>query len=190
MEKSNKEIYSIILAWWSGTRLWPISRKYFPKQFIKLEELWGTSLFQKTLQRALKISSKENILIVTNNDYKFSCITQSEEIWARLDDCQFLVEPKAKNTLWAITFWMKNIQDWTLWLILNSDQLMENEEILLNAINEAKEIADHSLVTFWIEPFNPHTWYWYIEAKKEWKPPFKVLNFKEKPKKEVAEEFI
>ncbi|EKE26482.1 MAG: hypothetical protein ACD_4C00268G0001, partial [uncultured bacterium (gcode 4)] len=67
---------------------------------------------------------------------------------------------------------------------------MENEEVLIDAINESKDAANDSLVTFWIEPFNPHTWYWYIEAKKEWKPPFKVLNFKEKPKKEVAEEFI
>lgn len=184
------KIYPIILAWGSWTRLWPISRKYNPKQFIKLDELNWTSLFQKTIQRALNIWEKEDILIVTNKDYMFSCKTQAEEIWVKLEDSQILIEPMAKNTLGAITFWMKNIPDNSFWLILNSDQLMENEEILISAINEAKNVAEKSLVTFGIEPFCPHTWYWYIEAIKEWKAPFKVVNFKEKPKKELAEEFI
>jgi len=54
---------------------------------------------------------------------------------------------------------MKNIADRSFGLILNSDQLMENEEILIDAVNDAKKVAEKSLVTFGIEPFCPHTGY-------------------------------
>lgn len=77
----NPSIFPIILAGGSGTRLWPLSRKLYPKQFIKLAEFGGTSLFQNTLKRAVEISgSKTDFRIVTNETYKFHCITQGEEI--------------------------------------------------------------------------------------------------------------
>jgi mannose-1-phosphate guanylyltransferase/mannose-6-phosphate isomerase len=89
--------------------LWPLSRKYYPKQFIQLEEMGGKSLYQKTLERAALVSRKENILVMTNKDYKFHCMMQSEQIGIRLSESQIIVEPKSKNTLPAITFAMKNI---------------------------------------------------------------------------------
>jgi mannose-1-phosphate guanylyltransferase/mannose-6-phosphate isomerase len=184
------KIYSIILAGGSGTRLWPISRKYYPKQFIKLAELWGASLFQNTLKRAILISKVEDILIATNIDYKYHCITQASEIWIKLKECQILIEPMAKNTLWAITFAMKNIENDSLWLILPSDQVIENEDKFIITINESKEIAQKSLITFWIKPFCPHTWYGYINPILSKETPYKVKEFKEKPNKETAKKFI
>jgi len=59
----------VILAGGSGTRLWPLSRKTFPKQFLKLNE--NKSLLQKTVERFLKVVSSEDIIIMTNRDYKF-----------------------------------------------------------------------------------------------------------------------
>ncbi len=183
-------IYSIILAGWSGTRLWPLSRKYYPKQFIKFEELWNISLFQMALIRASKISKKENILIVTNSDYKFHCITQGDEIWLKLNESQILIEPIAKNTLPAITFAMQNIEENSFWLIMSSDHIIEQEENFVKAVKLSLDKAKESIITFGIKPFCPHTWYWYIEAKKWKTKPYKVNNFKEKPDLKTANKFI
>ncbi|MCK9272194.1 mannose-1-phosphate guanylyltransferase/mannose-6-phosphate isomerase [Candidatus Gracilibacteria bacterium] len=184
------KIYSIILAGGSGTRLWPISRKYYPKQFIKLAELGGASLFQNTLKRAILISKVEDILIATNIDYKYHCITQASEIGIKLKECQILIEPMAKNTLGAITFAMKNIENDSLGLILPSDQVIENEDKFIITINESKEIAQKSLITFGIKPFCPHTGYGYINPILSKETPYKVKEFKEKPNKETAKKFI
>ena len=186
------KISTIILAWWSWTRLWPISRRYYPKQFLKLEELYGSSLFQKTLKRSLLLSKKEDILVVTNADYKYHCLTQASEIGIDLKESQILVEPKAKSTLNAIAYAMKWLKDTDLWLVLSSDAVIENEDIFVDVVKKSCEQAIKSIVTFWIEPYCPHTWYGYIEADKKWSKnyPYPVKNFKEKPNSETAKKFI
>ncbi|MBP8017097.1 mannose-1-phosphate guanylyltransferase/mannose-6-phosphate isomerase, partial [Candidatus Gracilibacteria bacterium] len=183
-------IYSIILAGGSGTRLWPLSRKYYPKQFIKFEELGNISLFQMALIRASKISKKENILIVTNSDYKFHCITQGDEIGLKLNESQILIEPIAKNTLPAITFAMQNIEENSFGLIMSSDHIIEQEENFVKAVKLSLDKAKESIITFGIKPFCPHTGYGYIEAKKGKTKPYKVNNFKEKPDLKTANKFI
>jgi len=154
------KIKSIIMAWWSGTRLWPISRKYYPKQFIKVRELWDISLFQQTILRASKISSLADILITSNSSYKFHALTQAHEVWVKIKEDQILVEPQAKNTLPAIAYAMDNLEKTDLGLILPSDHIIWDEEIFIKTIADASEVAKKWLVTFWITPFCPHTWYW------------------------------
>lgn len=181
---------TIILAWWSWTRLWPISRKFYPKQFIKLEELDNISLFQKTITRALLISKKEDIIIVTNADYKFHCLTQSSEIGVDLSENQILVETQAKNTLPAIAFALSKLEDNDNCMILSSDHIIENEDIFVQTIEKSIPKAKDSIITFGIKPFCPHTGYGYIEAENSWDYPYKVKNFKEKPDLKTVEDFI
>lgn len=171
----------IILAWWSWTRLWPISRKYYPKQFIKLKELDNLSLFQITLKRALLIDSKQNILIVTNENYKFHCINQAQDLGIQLDDSQLCIEPVAKNTLWAITFAISKLRKDEIWVVIPSDHIIWNDNIFAESIKNNLELAKKSLITFWIKPTGPHTWYGYISCQKSKLLPYKVNEFQEKP---------
>jgi len=60
---------TLILAGGSGTRLWPLSRRYYPKQFIKLFD--GKSLFQKTVERSLLMSNPEDVFVITNKKHRF-----------------------------------------------------------------------------------------------------------------------
>ena len=98
---------SIILAGGSGTRLWPLSREKYPKQFLKLGK---TSLFQNTVERCLEVSSIKDIWIVTNESQKFLVIGQIKELGLNIPDENILVEPKVRNTLPAIYLGIKEIE--------------------------------------------------------------------------------
>ncbi|MCA9459231.1 MAG: mannose-1-phosphate guanylyltransferase/mannose-6-phosphate isomerase [Nanoarchaeota archaeon] len=174
---------TIILAGGSGTRLWPLSRKQFPKQFLKLEQLGNKSLFQKTFERALKVSKIEDIIVVTNQNHKFLVMGEIEELNLKYPEKNILTEPIGKNTLPAITWAMSKVK--TQALILPSDHLILNEEVLIKSIKKAKELAKNYLVTFGIKPTKPHTGYGYIKYKGNI-----VENFKEKPNLEQAKEYI
>lgn len=182
---------TIILAWWSGTRLWPISRKYYPKQFVKLKELDWISLFQMTLKRALRFSTPDNIIVVTNANYKFHCMSQADEVGIKIKESQILVEPIGKNTLPAITFAMTQLDEWDFALILPSDHIIDNEDRFYESIHNSLLKAQDGIVTFGITPFCPHTGYGYIEVDKSSNiVPLPVKSFREKPNKQKAEEFI
>ena len=81
---------AIILAGGVGTRLWPLSREYYPKQFIQLD---GPSLFKKTYERAVRLSGPDNIWVVTNDIHRYLVSNQVEEAGSTLDDSHLLVEP-------------------------------------------------------------------------------------------------
>ena len=92
---------TIILAGGSGVRLWPLSRKLYPKQFIKFQGK-EKSLFQETFERALLVSTLDEIYVVTNNNYKFLVMGAIEELGYDYSEDKILLEPEAKNTLPAI----------------------------------------------------------------------------------------
>src|SRR5665647_3253289 len=104
---------SIILAGGVGTRLWPLSRQYYPKQFIPLD---GVSLFQKTYKRATRLSDPEEIFVVTNEIHQYLVRNQIEELGYTISDDRLLTEPEGKNTLPAISWAMQRIR--TLYLSL------------------------------------------------------------------------
>lgn len=91
----------IILAGGSGTRLWPLSRDRYPKQFIKLQGR-KESLFQETFNRSLLLANIDDIYVVTNERYKFLVMGAVDELGYEYCEDNILVEPEPKNTLPAI----------------------------------------------------------------------------------------
>jgi len=173
---------TVILAGGSGTRLFPISREYFPKQFIRFFD--SRSLFQKTVERALKHSNPDEIFVVTNTKYKFIVKEQLDELGV---ECRIMEEPEAKNTLPAVVWAVKDMKDTVC--VLPSDHLVE-EGGYLKAVRSAEKIADRFLVTFGVKPDRPHTGYGYIKPGEELGDGFKAEKFVEKPDRKTAERLI
>ena len=181
-------IKTLILAGWNGTRLWPVSRETSPKQFAILEELGGKSLFQLTLERTVKISKLEDIYIVASQQNYFHALIQSEKIWLPVSQDHIIIQPSMKETLPIISLAARKIGSGNL-LVLPSDQLIEDSDQFSQAIESGVSITHNSLVTFWIQPNKPETWYGYIEKLKH-SSPAQVKSFHEKPNKENALKFI
>jgi mannose-1-phosphate guanylyltransferase/mannose-6-phosphate isomerase len=179
---------TLILAGGSGTRLFPLSREKYPKQFLKIVD--DESLFQKTLKRARVFSSDKNIFVITNKEQKFLALDQAAEIKCT---CTILIEPVGKNTLPAIYYGLQSIvQKGTssYVLILPSDHLMQDNGEYKHAITEGKKVAKEHLVVFGIHPTSPHTGYGYIRPGKPLNGSFTVDAFAEKPDHQTAVRYI
>ncbi len=187
---------TLILAGGKGTRLWPLSRELMPKQFVRF--LDDRSLFQKTVERALKFSKPEEIFVVTNQKYKFRVLDDLGELGVEVPGENILLEPKGKNTLPAIYWGAKRVEeafgDSTV-AVLPSDHLIDAGEAYEGAFRNAERLAREHLVTFGIKPTRPHTGYGYIrpgEALKEGDDllGYRVAEFKEKPDLETAKRYV
>ena len=181
-------MYTIILAGGFGTRLFPLSRRSFPKQFIPL--LGDTSLFQKAIKRALLFSKPEEIYIVTNKDHAFLVEDQLQQIHT---PCNVLLEPCGKNTLPAIMYAAVKIHaidaDARV-LVLSSDQLIEESPEYHEAVSVAEKLSGNHIVTFGIVPTSPHTGYGYIQKGDELNGGYAVSAFREKPNLATAEVYV
>lgn len=182
---------NVILSGGAGTRLWPISRTKMPKQFVKMFD--NESLFQKTYLRNQTLCDRS--LIVSNIEQYFLAIDQLEQMpeqgnsdnsAASLDSIQFILESVGRNTAPAIAFACMAVEAEEVVLVTPSDHLIKNHKSYLKAVSQAKELAQQDyLVTFGIQPTSPETGYGYIHADE-----LDVLEFKEKPTKEVAELYL
>lgn len=185
-------IYPVILCGGSGTRLWPLSRKSFPKQFSKLND--EISLFQQTVARVQKPGFAAPI-VMSNVDYRFTVAEQLEH--AGVHDATIMIEPEGRNTAPAILAAALHLQDQpdaTL-LVMPSDHAISDEQALSRAIKEGYRAANSgNLVTFGIMPDRPETGYGYLETFEQitsgasHAQPLKA--FVEKPDIEVAEQFL
>lgn len=180
-----KKIKSLILAWGSWTRLWPISRDTSPKQFAILKELWWKSLFQLSLQRALKVSEVEDIYVVATSQNFFHVSTQAEKIWIKINDKNIIIQPMMKETLPIIALASRIIWEWNI-LMLPSDHLIPDEDKFAKIVLDWVEYLKNGILTFWIKPLKVETWYWYIEKSSD----NIVLKFHEKPNEQMALEYI
>lgn len=155
-------IHPVILCGGSGTRLWPVSRQSFPKQFSRL--VGEESLFQATARR-LSGEGFANPVIVTSADFRF--IVRDQLAAIGITPAAVLIEPLARNTAPAVlaaTLWLERQAPGGLVLVAPSDHLMPDPASFRLAIEAgARRAAAGGIVTFGIRPSSPETGYGYLE---------------------------
>lgn len=194
-KEMNQNNYCIIMAGGIGSRFWPMSRTTTPKQFLDILGT-GETLIQQTVNRFRKICPIENILIVTNELYQ----EQVKEQIPDLDESQILCEPMRRNTAPCIAYANYKIQSINPnanIIVAPSDHIILKEDVFIDVIESALETTANNdcLITLGIQPSRPDTGYGYIQFDKNKLDErderiFKVKNFTEKPKLELAEQFL
>ncbi|AGY76824.1 mannose-1-phosphate guanylyltransferase/mannose-6-phosphate isomerase [Clostridium autoethanogenum] len=181
----------IILAGGSGTRLWPLSRDRYPKQFIKLQGD-KPSLFQETFKRSLLLAQLNDIYIVTNEKYKFLVMGSVEELGYEYSKTNIIVEPEAKNTLPAIYAGVYEIakKSSDTVVVFPSDHMITKGQEFANIIKNSEPLTRDSIITFGIKPDNPNTGYGYIAPGNQKLNGYEVKEFKEKPEAEIAATYV
>ena len=172
------KIKTVILCGGSGTRLWPISRKTSPKQFVPL--LDEKSLYQKTIERNEHFS--DEILVIVN-EKQFPICKEQE---SRSISQQYFLEPIGRNTAPAIALACLASDPEDILMIVPSDHLINNQKAYKDSVMIAQQMAqDGNLVTFGIHAKYPETGYGYIEADGN-----NVVAFKEKPDQKTATQYV
>ncbi|ASP46631.1 mannose-1-phosphate guanylyltransferase/mannose-6-phosphate isomerase [Cognaticolwellia beringensis] len=181
-------ITPVIMAGGSGSRLWPLSRSLYPKQFLALNG--DETMLQQTLNR-LSGLSVESSVVICNEEHRFivaeqlRCINQSGAI---------VLEPVGRNTAPAIALAANIVMQSkdNLILVLAADHVIENEAAFIAAVNKAIPLAEKGkLVTFGIVPTEAHTGYGYIKRGTEIdNDGYQVDAFVEKPCTELATQYF
>ena len=182
-------ITPIIISGGSGTRLWPLSRKLQPKQFISLGN--DTTLFQDTILRLPK--ETEDPIIICNEDHRFLAAEQLREI--NKLSTGIILEPIGKNTAPAIALAalkLSSSSEDPILLVLPADHMIEDTHSFHEAIEIAETLAtQNKLVTFGVLPNKAETGYGYIEAEMSLNSKFyNIKSFKEKPNQINASKYF
>ena len=183
----------VILAGGGGTRLFPLSRDCYPKQFLHV--IGDKSLLAQTVERFIGLVKVEDIIVVTNEKYIFHVKAELKSINA--ENAHIIVEPTGRNTASAIALAqiyckdrLKCTEDEILF-ISPSDHLIKPVRKFQSLIKGAETTAKKgNIVMLGIKPTKPETGYGYIEVEKNSKEITKVISFKEKPNLKTAKEYL
>lgn len=180
------QIFPVIMSGGSGTRLWPLSRKHYPKQFLKL--IGENTMLQET---ALRMTGYEEPIIVCNESHRFIVAEQLQEVGVK--PTNIILEPIGRNTAPAVALAaldsLKHDPEAIL-VVLAADHVIKKPEIFREYIVKAvQEAESQSLVTFGIVPDSPETGFGYIQSanKEEMSD---ILRFVEKPSAAVAQKYL
>ncbi|MGN2247022.1 mannose-1-phosphate guanylyltransferase/mannose-6-phosphate isomerase [Frateuria sp. GZRR35] len=181
----------LILSGGSGTRLWPVSRRNLPKQFLPLTG--DETLFQKTLSRTSGLPNLAPPIVVAADDHRFLAAEQLRE--AGIDEATILLEPLARNTAPAIALGALSAMERdpeAILLVLPADHLIAEAAPFEQAVRTALPLAHAGwLVTFGVRPDRPETGYGYIRRAEALDAGgFRVDRFVEKPDLETAKRYI
>ncbi len=182
----------VILAGGTGSRLWPLSRSAYPKQFLRLTG--QQTMLQQTVQRALSLSNVEKLVVICNQEHRFLVAEQLKEIG--VEDAIILLEPVGKNTAPAVAIaalYLRQMgQDNPILLVLPADHVIDDQALFVAAVSQAAIAASHGhLVTFGIQPLHPETGYGYIKtAPTSDSFLFTVEQFVEKPNQLTAISYV
>jgi mannose-1-phosphate guanylyltransferase len=190
----NKNNYAVIMAGGIGSRFWPMSKVSLPKQFLDILGT-GETLIQQTFNRLKRICPLENILIVTNRNYKSLCLDQLPNVI----ESNILCEPYMRNTAPCVAYAAFKIQSMNKnanMIIAASDHIILKEDEFAAVVNDCLEVvAKHDiLLTLGITPSRADTGYGYVQFTSEKMDDHQKLNkvktFTEKPNLELARNFI
>lgn len=182
----------VILAGGTGSRLWPLSRQNFPKQFLALGDPELGTMLQRTITRLAGLEHAA-ALVVSNTHHRFVVAEQLRKTDA--PSRRIILEPSARNTAPAIALAAfeacKDGQDPVL-LVLPADHHIEDGDAFQTAVRAAQRHAENGkLVTFGIVPSHPETGFGYIHSGESLADAaLAILAFKEKPSAELAEEYV
>ena len=185
------QIVPVILSGGSGTRLWPLSRKQYPKQYLPLVS--DNTMLQETILRLNGLDNLADPIIICNADHRFLVAEQCQQIG--IQNPTILLEPVGRNTAPAIAaaaLQSRKQADDAVLLVLSADHVIQDVEVFHHAIEVASQQAKlERLVTFGVVPTMPNTGYGYIKTFGDIiDGAYKVEEFVEKPDLKTAQAYL